>query len=41
MDKWVEGNCKEAYNLMKLGEKGNVHHSVSKGRIPNILEEVE
>jgi hypothetical protein len=26
---------------MKLGEKGNVHHTVSKGRIPNILEEVD
>ncbi len=41
VDKWVEGNCKEAYSLMKIAEKGNVHHSVSTGRIPNILEEVE
>ena len=41
VDKWVDGNCKETSNLMKMGEKGNAHHSVSKGRIPNSLEEVE
>lgn len=41
VEKWVDSNSKEAYNLMKMGEEGNVHHSVSMGRIPNILEEVD
>ena len=41
VEKWVDSNSKDAYNLMKLGENGNVHHTVSKGRIPNILVEVD
>ena len=41
VEKWVDGNCKEAYSLMKMAERGNVHHSVGMGRIPNILEEVD
>ena len=41
VEKWIDGNSKEAYSLMKMGEKGNVNHSVGLGRIPNILEEVE
>ena len=40
VEKWIDGNCREAYSLLKAGEKGSVHHCVASGRIPNILEEV-
>ncbi len=41
VEKWVDSNSKEAYKSMKLGEKGNTHHTVITGRIPNISEEAD